>query len=106
MISELYVGTMHNYIYTVNGIDICYPFADFKRNYKAEIYDFGSTPESEMDFNDFDIVFFIDGTTRNKITMIYTTQLPLNGVNYTVGINFSDKAAFDKNMNYLMLNLN
>ena len=38
--------------------------------------------------------------------MIYMTQQPLNSVNYTVAVNFSDKAAVEKNKEFLMLNLN
>ena len=38
--------------------------------------------------------------------MIYMAQQPLNSVNYTVAVNFSDKAAVEKNKEYLMLNLN
>ena len=33
-------------------------------------------------------------------------QQPLNSVNYTVAVNFSDKAAVEKNKEVLMLNLN
>ncbi len=38
--------------------------------------------------------------------MIYMAQQPLNSVNYTVAVNFSDKAAVENNREYLMLNLN
>ena len=38
--------------------------------------------------------------------MIYMAQQPLNSVNYTVAVNFSDKAAVEKNKEFLMLNLN
>ena len=33
-------------------------------------------------------------------------QQPLNSVNYTVAVNFSDKATVEKNKEFLMLNLN
>ena len=37
---------------------------------------------------------------------IYMAQQPLNSVNYTVAVNFSDKTAVEKNKEFLMLNLN
>ena len=38
--------------------------------------------------------------------MIYAAQQPLNGINYTVAVNFSDKESVERNREALMLNLN
>lgn len=38
--------------------------------------------------------------------MIYAAQQPLNGINYTVAVNFSDKETVERNREALMLNLN
>ena len=51
-------------------------------------------------------MFVVGGTSWNELPMIYTAQQPLNSVNYTVAVNFSDKAAVENNREYLMLNLN
>ena len=50
--------------------------------------------------------FNFGGTSWNELPMIYMAQQPLNSVNYTVAVNFSDKAAVEKNKEFLMLNLN
>ena len=106
MMKEFYDGSVQDGIYNINGIDICSPYAEPTKTYNAEIYDFGSTPTSELDFKDFDKVFVVGGTSWNELPMIYTAQQPLNSVNYTVAVNFSDKAAVENNREYLMLNLN
>ena len=49
---------------------------------------------------------YYGGTSWNELPMIYIAQQPLNSVNYTVAVNFSDKAAVEKNKEFLMLNLN
>lgn len=51
-------------------------------------------------------MFVVGGTSWNELPMIYTAQQPLNSVNYTVAVNFSDKAEVENNREYLMLNLN
>jgi hypothetical protein len=40
------------------------------------------------------------------LPMIYAAQQPLNGINYTVAVNFSDKETVERNREALMLNLN
>ncbi len=37
---------------------------------------------------------------------IFAAQQPLNGINYTVAVNFSDNAEVEKNKEFLTLNLN
>ncbi|MBP0985311.1 MAG: hypothetical protein J6A19_16485 [Oscillospiraceae bacterium] len=106
MIKEFYDGMEQNGIYTVNGIDICSPYAEPTKTYNAEIYDFGSTPASDLDFKDFDKVYVVGGTSWNELPMIYTAQLALNKVNYTVAVNFSDEAAVERYREALAVNLN
>ncbi len=102
MMKELY-----NAAYTLGeGIDICAANVEPTKSYNVEIYDFGSTGTSDIDFTDFDKVFLVGGTSRNELPMIYTAQLPLNKVNYTVAVNFSDDAAIDKFREALSINLN
>ncbi len=107
MMKELYNAAEQDGIYTLGeGIDICAANVEPKRSYNAEIYDFGSTVTSDIDFTDFDKVFLVGGTSWNELPMIYTAQLPLNKVNYTVAVNFSDDAAIDKFREALSVNLN
>ena len=106
MMSEYYGGTEQNGIYTINGIDICSALTEPEKQYNVQIYDYGSLPTSELKLDSFDKVFIIGGTSWNELPMIYMTQQPLNSVNYTVAVNFSDKAAVEKNKEVLMLNLN
>lgn len=106
MIKEFYDGMEQDGIYTVNGIDICSPYAEPTKTYNAEIYDFGSTPASYLDFKDFDKVYVVGGTSWNELPMIYTAQLALNKVNYTVAVNFSDEAAVERYREALAVNLN
>lgn len=106
MMSEYYGGSEQNGIYTINGIDICTALTEPEKQYNVQIYDYGSLPTSELKLDSFDKVFFIGGTSWNELPMIYMAQQPLNSVNYTVAVNFSDKAAVEKNKEFLMLNLN
>ena len=106
MMSEYYGGTEQNGIYTINGIDICTALTESEKQYNVQIYDYGSLPTSELKLDSFDKVFLIGGTSWNELPMIYMAQQPLNSVNYTVAVNFSDKAAVEKNKEFLMLNLN
>ena len=106
MMSEYYGGTEQNGICTINGIDICTALTEPEKQYNVQIYDYGSLPTSELKLDSFDKVFIIGGTSWNELPMIYMAQQPLNSVNYTVAVNFSDKAAVEKNKEYLMLNLN
>ena len=106
MMSEYYGGTEQNGIYTINGIDICTALTEPEKQYNVQIYDYGSLPTSELKLDSFDKVFIIGGTSWNELPMIYMAQQPLNSVNYTVAVNFSDKAAVEKNKEFLMLNLN
>ena len=107
MISELYGGTEQDGMYTIGaGIDICTADAEPKKHYNAEIYDFGNTRTSDIDFNDFDKVYVVGGTSWNEIPMIYDAQLPMNKVNYTVGVNFSNDESIDKLKEALSVNLN
>ena len=105
MMSEYYGGTEQNGIYTINGIDICTALTEPEKQYNVQIYDYGSLPTSELKLDSFDKVFIIGGTSWNELPMIYMAQQPLNSVNYTVAVNFSDKAV-EKNKEFLMLNLN
>ena len=93
-------------IFSVNGIEICSANADTQKTYNAEIYDFGNTLTSELDFNGFDKIYLVGGTSWNELPMIYSAQLPLNSVNYTVALNFSDNAAIEKYRELLSVNLN
>lgn len=93
-------------IFTVNGVDICSASAEPQKTYNAEIYDFGNIPTSELDFTDFDKIYIVGGTSWNELPMIYSAQLSLNSVNYTVALNFSDNAAIDKYRELLSVNLN
>jgi len=106
MMNEYYGGTDQNGIYTINGIDICTALTEPEKQYNVQIYDYGSLPTSELKLDSFDKVFIIGGTSWNELPMIYMAQQPLNSVNYTVAVNFSDKAAVEKNKEFLMLNLN
>lgn len=106
MMSEYYGGTEQNGIYTINGIDICSALTEPEKQYNVQIYDYGSLPTTELKLDSFDKVFIIGGTSWNELPMIYMAQQPLNSVNYTVAVNFSDKAAVEKNKEFLMLNLN
>ncbi len=106
MMSEYYGGSEQNGIYTINGIDICTALTEPEKQYNVQIYDYGSLPTSELKLDSFDKVFIIGGTSWNELPMIYMAQQPLNSVNYTVAVNFSDKAAIEKNKEFLMLNLN
>ena len=106
MMNEYYGGTEQNGICTINGIDICTALTELEKQYNVQIYDYGSLPTSELKLDSFDKVFLIGGTSWNELPMIYIAQQPLNSVNYTVAVNFSDKAAVEKNKEYLMLNLN
>lgn len=93
-------------IFSVNGIDICTSDADPQKNYNAEIYDFGNTPASDLNFAGFDKIYLVGGTSWNELPMIYSAQLPLNSINYTVALNFSDSAAIEKYRELLSVNLN
>lgn len=106
MMNELYGGTEQDGIYTISGIDICSADVEPKRSYNAEIYDFGNTRTSELDFKDFDKVYVVGGTSWNEIPMIYAAQPPLNNINYTVAVNFSDNEAVEKFREALSVNLN
>ena len=106
MMNEYYGGTDQNGIYTINGIDICTALTEPEKQYNVQIYDYGSLPTSELKLDSFDKVFIIGGTSWNELPMIYMAQQPLNSVNYTVAVNFSDKTAVEKNKEFLMLNLN
>ena len=106
MMSEYYGGTEQSGIYTINVIDICTALTEPEKQYNVQIYDYGSLPTSELRLDSFDKVFLIGGTSWNELPMIYMAQQPLNSVNYTVAVNFSDKAAVEKNKEFLMLNLN
>lgn len=106
MMNEYYGSIEHNGIYTINGIDICTALTEPEKQYNVQIYDYGSLPTSELKLDSFDKVFLIGGTSWNELPMIYMAQQPLNSVNYTVAVNFSDKAAVENNKEFLMLNLN
>ena len=106
MMNEYYGGSEQNGIYTINGIDICTALTEPEKQYNVQIYDYGSLPTSELKLDSFDKVFLIGGISWNELPMIYMAQQPLNSVNYTVAVNFSDKAAVEKNKEFLMLNLN
>ena len=106
MMNEYYGGSEQNGIYTINGIDICTALTEPEKQYNVQIYDYGSLPTSELKLDSFDKVFIIGGTSWNELPMIYMAQQPLNSVNYTVAVNFSDKTAVEKNKEFLMLNLN
>lgn len=107
MINEFFEGAEDNGIYTIGGgIDICSLSAEPKKTYNAEIYDFGSTSSSDIDFNDFDKVYVIGGTSWNELPMTYAAQLPLNSVNYTVAVNFSSTGDTEKFHEALAVNLN
>ncbi|MGN0680166.1 MAG: hypothetical protein ACI4JS_10925 [Oscillospiraceae bacterium] len=107
MIYEMFGGTEQDGIYTIGeGVDICSADAEPKKSYNAEIYDFGNTPTSGLDLNDFDKVYVVGGTSWNELPMIYAAQLPLNKVNYTVAVNFSGSAELDKYREALSVNLN
>lgn len=107
MISEMYGGQLQDGIYTIEPeIDICDANAEPQKFYNAEIYDFGSTQTSAIDFNDFDKVYVIGGTSWNELPMIYEAQLPMNKVRYTVGVNLSNADVIDKFKDALSVNLN
>lgn len=105
MIEEHYGGSHHDGIYTVNGVDILDGRLDEpERNIK--IVDYGYVPTDALDLRGFDKVFLVGGTSWNELPMIYAAQQPLNGINYTVAVNFSDKESVERNREVLMLNLN
>ena len=105
MIEEHYGGSHHDGIYTVNGIDILDGrLEEPERNIK--IVDYGYVPTDALDLHGFDKVFLVGGTSWNELPMIYAAQQPLNGINYTVAVNFSDKESVERNREALMLNLN
>lgn len=107
MMNELFDGKSENGIYTIgNGIDICDTNADTHTQYNAEIYDFGNAPTSKIHFDDFDKVYLLGGTSWNELPMIYAAQLPMNKVNYTVAVNFSDDKQVEKYREALSVNLN
>ena len=105
MIEEHYGGSHRDGIYTVNGIDILDGrLEEPERNIK--IVDYGYVPTDALDLRGFDKVFLVGGTSWNELPMIYAAQQPLNGINYTVAVNFSDKESVERNREALMLNLN
>lgn len=100
-----YGGSHHDGIYTVNGVDILDGrLEEPERNIK--IVDYGYVPTDALDLRGFDKVFLVGGTSWNELPMIYAAQQPLNGINYTVAVNFSDKESVERNREVLMLNLN
>lgn len=106
MINDFYDGTVQNGIYTIQDIDFCTNDANPDKAYNAEIYDFGNAPTSELNFSGFDKIYIVGGTSWNELPMIYAAQLPMNNVNYTVAVNFSDQSAIEKFHDALSVNLN
>ena len=106
MMKEYFEISEQEGIFSVNGVDICTPNNDPTKKYNAEIYDFGSTPTSELDFSGFDKIYIVGGTSWSELPMIYDAQTSLNRVNYSVAVNFSDTAAIEKFREYLSVNLN
>lgn len=85
------------------GSDEADELAKIKRPYQI---DYGYVPTDALDLHGFDKVFLVGGTSWNELPMIYAAQQPLNGINYTVAVNFSDKESVERNREALMLNLN
>lgn len=106
MLCDTFDGKSENNIYSINGIDFCVPSSETNKKYNAEIYDFGNTDTSEIDFSEFDKVYLIGGTSWNELPMVYTAQIPLNKVNYTVALSFADRGDIDKYGEILSPNLN
>lgn len=106
MLCDTFDGQSENNTYSINGIDFCVPSSETNKNYNAEIYDFGNTDTSEIDFSEFDKVYLIGGTSWNELPMVYTAQIPLNKVNYTVALSFSNQGDIDKYGEILSPNLN
>lgn len=90
----------------INGIELIARDSEPGKSYNAEIYDFGSTETSKIDFSGFDKIYVVGGTSWNELPMIYEAQTSLNKVNYSVTINFSDSTAIEKFREILSLNLN
>lgn len=106
MISEMYGGQLQDGIYTISGLDICGANVEPKKEYNAEIYDFSSARTSDIDFNGFDKVYIIGGTSWNELPMTYDAQLSMNKIRYTVGVNLSDPRETEKFKDALSVNLN
>ena len=106
MMCDTFDGKSENSIYSINGIDFCVPASETDKKYNAEIYDFGNTDTSEIDFSEFDKVYLIGGTSWNELPMVYTAQIPMNKVNYTVALNFANQKDIDKYGEILSPNLN
>ncbi len=106
MMREYFDNQQQNGVLTVSGVDICSKKDDPSKTYNAEIYDFGNTPTSELDFTGFDKIYVVGGTSWNELPMIYDAQTAMNKVNYSVAINFSDESSIEKHRDILSVNLN
>ena len=106
MLCDMFEGQSENGIYSIKGIDFCVPSSETDKKYNAEIYDFGNTDTSGIDFSEFHKVYLIGGTLWNELPMVYTAQIPMNKVNYTVALNFSNREDIDKFRDILSPNLN
>lgn len=107
MMKEMYEGKEESGIITIGeGIDVCSSdVSEPQKKYNVEIYDFGNTPTNKIGFDDFDKVYLVGGTSWNELPMTYAAQVPMNGTNYTVAVNFSSESEIEKYNEALTINL-
>ncbi len=106
MLSEMFEGRTESGICSIKGIDFCVPSSETDKQYNAVIYDFGNSDTAGIDFSAFDKIYLVGGTSWNELPMVYTAQLPMNKVNYTVALNFADSGDIEKYKEILSPNLN
>lgn len=106
-IKELYNATENGGYITVNAIDIYdKSVLPEPEKYNAVVFDLGSVSKGKDYLGNTDLTVLCAGTGWNEIAYTENAQQYLNGLNYTVAVNFSTETECRKYEDTLRVNLN
>ncbi len=107
MMCDIYEGIDNgNGSYRIKDMEFYGSEAVIETDHSVEIHDFGALDGVIPDFNGFDKLYLVGGTSWSELPLIYQAQKELNATNYTAIINYATDEAVKRHRDILSFNLN